>query len=137
MMSQLSVLIFQWENHCECALETSPFVCISAGIHAGTPNTVITSEPLYLFLNPISVPVTYIHSYNVWGAVTKWLPKIRLCNEQPVFDEYRCLFSKGISSLCFFLICFHLSPHICRYMCQLRVKHIPHVPNRSDFIVCT
>ena len=57
-MSRSSALIFQWENHCACTLELPPFVCTSASIHAGTSININASEPLCLFLNPISVPVT-------------------------------------------------------------------------------
>ena len=37
MTSQLSALIFQWENHCACTLEMLPFICTYAGIHTRTP----------------------------------------------------------------------------------------------------
>ena len=60
MMSQSSALIFQWENHYACASEMFPFVCASARVHTG-PITINASEPLRLFLNPISVPVTLIY----------------------------------------------------------------------------
>ena len=63
MMSQLSALIFQWENLCVCALEMLPFVCTSAGIHAGTLTNINTSKPLHPFLNLISMPVTLSPRY--------------------------------------------------------------------------
>ena len=63
MMSQLSALIFQWENHCTCTSEMSLFICTSAGIHARTLNTINAFKPLCLFLNPISMPVTLSPRY--------------------------------------------------------------------------
>ena len=65
MMSWLSAFIFQQENHYACASETWSFVCTSASIHARIPNTINASEPLHLFLNPISMPVTYIKIFNI------------------------------------------------------------------------
>ena len=62
-MSQSSALIFQWENHCTFALATLPFVCTSAGIHTGTLININASKLLYLFLNPISMPVTLSPRY--------------------------------------------------------------------------
>ena len=50
MMSQSSALIFQWENHCACTLETLSFICTSAGINTRTPYTINASEPLCLSL---------------------------------------------------------------------------------------
>ena len=76
--SQLSALIFQWENHCASTLETSPFVCTSADVHTRTPNTIIASEPLHLFLNPIFMSVTciyiwtYIWTDHYWMEILQW-----------------------------------------------------------------
>ena len=47
MMSQSSDLIFQWESHCACTLESPLFICPSTSIHAGTPDNMNTSEPLH------------------------------------------------------------------------------------------
>ena len=70
MTSQPSALIFQWENQCACALETLPFFCTSAGIHARTLSTINASELLRLSLNPISMPVTLSPTY--FGKPSYW-----------------------------------------------------------------
>ena len=46
------LLRIQQENHCACALDPPWFICISAGIHARTPNTVKALNLFISFLIP-------------------------------------------------------------------------------------
>ena len=71
LMSQLSALFFQQENHCTYTSGTSLFICAFPGIHTGTLNNINASKPLHLFLNPISVPVTLSSRY--FGVPLYWM----------------------------------------------------------------
>ena len=51
------------ENHCACTSEPPTFVCTSASILTRTPATTNASEPVHLFLNPISEPLTLSARY--------------------------------------------------------------------------
>ena len=96
----------------------------SASIHARPPTTIKASEPRHLFLNPISMPVTYIHNMTSCSIVSFGI--LNMLKEVLDYHHYLCyilaLFClPSVSSLVIMLYLMFLKLRafilLCLYVC--------------------